>query len=190
MVPHIDGGTESHDAIWNRKVVKWRLAGQLHPSFCIPSFDSRVGQIEDCTPKTEAVMDTCSEQCIPEFSQNILIIYFLSHRQAQYLSSRQLVNYCCYFGWCNSVIFPSGDRWKSSESNLMKMKNTPFSTQACRFTTITQKVTSYVCALQNYYKSLQKKKKEFRDVMTLVMVWLVLGTKTAWLGLVKDHCLG
>lgn len=35
-----------------------------------------------------------------------------------------------------------------------------------------------------------KKKKEFRDVMTLVMVWLVLGTKTAWLGLVKDHCLG
>lgn len=75
----------------------------LHPSFYFPSFDSTVRQIEDCKPKTEAVMDNCSS-----FSQNILIIYFLSHRQAQKLAYRQLVSCCCYFGWCNRVILPSG----------------------------------------------------------------------------------
>ncbi len=75
----------------------------LHPSFYFPSFDSTVRQIEDCKPKTEGVMDNCWS-----FSQNILIIYSLSHRQAQKLAYRQLVSYCCYFGWCNRVILPSG----------------------------------------------------------------------------------
>ena len=45
-----------------------------------------------------------------------------------------------------------------------------------------------VCAFQNHYKSLLQKWKPFSD-STIVDVWLGLGTKLIWLGLVKHRGL-
>ena len=100
--------TESPDVIWNRKAVKWRLAGQTNRAssfFLLSLFWQQ--QSKPASQKQWEWWTTAWNDTFLRFSQNILIIYLLSHMHAQYLAHRRLVSCCCYFGWCNRVILPS-----------------------------------------------------------------------------------